>query len=81
VQAYVGDKLGYDEEPIKNNITIAVTDAGAIDGADIISEVGMVHVPAVARPCHGIEHAQRWPPFVILEASHLQIAHAFLQCN
>jgi len=41
VQAYVGDKLGYDEEPIKNNITIAVTDAGAIDGADIISEVGV----------------------------------------
>ncbi len=39
LQAYVGDKLGYQKEPIGRAMTIAVTDAGAVDGADIISEV------------------------------------------
>ena len=39
VQAYVGDKLGYQKEPIDRPMTIALTDAGAVDGADIISEV------------------------------------------
>ena len=63
MQAYVGDKLGYDEEPIKNDITIAVTDAGAVDGADIISEVSMAHVPAVARRCHGISACSKMGTF------------------
>ena len=39
VQAYAGDKLGYEKEPIDRAMTIAVTDAGAVDGADIISKV------------------------------------------
>ena len=41
VQAYIGDKLGYDKEPLGRNMTIAVTDAGAVDGADIISKVNI----------------------------------------
>lgn len=39
LQAYLGDKLGYQKEPIETDMTIALTDAGAVDGADIISEV------------------------------------------
>ena len=39
LQAYVGNKLGYQKEPIGRDMTIALTDAGAVDGADIINEV------------------------------------------
>ena len=49
MQAYVGDRLGYDEDPITRNMTIAVTDAGAVDGADIISQVSL---PSLCLPLH-----------------------------
>lgn len=47
-QAYIGDKLGYDENPIMRNMTIAVTDAGAVDGADIINEVVFLHLNCIS---------------------------------
>ena len=47
VQAYIGDKLGYQKEPIDREMTIALTDAGAVDGADIISEVSRARLLAV----------------------------------
>ena len=55
LQAYAGDKLGYQKEPIERDMTIALTDAGAVDGADIISEVGMARLPGMrqAAPASG----------------------------
>lgn len=33
--------LGYDETSVTRNMTIAVTNAGTVDGADTVTEVGV----------------------------------------
>ena len=33
--------LGYDETSVTRNMTIAVTNAGTVDGADTVTEVGI----------------------------------------
>ena len=33
--------LGYDETSVSRNMTIAVTNAGTVDGADTVTEVGV----------------------------------------
>jgi alanine racemase len=43
VQAYVGDRLGYSNNPITRNMTIALVDAGYVDGADDVSKVSCLH--------------------------------------
>ncbi|CAK0783713.1 hypothetical protein CVIRNUC_006912 [Coccomyxa viridis] len=38
-QVHPGDMLGYDETSVTRNMTIAVTNAGTVDGADTVTEV------------------------------------------
>ena len=38
-QAYAGDELGYDNTPITQDMHIALVDVGAVDGADLVTQV------------------------------------------